>query len=191
METDILATMPRREIIDPAAEEWRERRDLRFIVTSRRCVRHRISEAGQPCSVISVSEPPPVMEPVRFPPQFHLRDVLRLTFCDLDPINHPNADFDAEAGNYGVPWRDLLMTNAHALQIWNFLANVKEKLLIIHCYAGISRSPSIAMAVADSLDIPRTSIIWNEDLDPAQHPPNRHVYNCVRRAFFHWKRETT
>lgn len=188
MSDDILATMPRREAIDMAAEEWRERRELRFVVTSRRCVGHRIETAGEPCSVISISDPMPVAEPVRFRPSLHLRSVLPLSFVDVDPVNDPTWNLDVESDDYGQTWRAMLMTDEHAMAIWDFLSKTTEKLLVVHCFAGVSRSPSIAMAIADSLHIPRASIVWGEDRDPTETPPNQHVYHCVRRAFFLWKR---
>lgn len=171
------------------AEEWAERRDLRFVVTSRRVAPYRVDSAGEPCSVISVSDPLPVHEPVRWRPMFHLREVLPLSFVDIDATTVADADLDDAENEWERPWREMLMTDEQGLAIWEWLSTIKEKLLIVHCFAGASRSPSIAMAIADSLHIPRSSIQWNEDDDSSGEPPNWHVYNCVRRGFWKWKRK--
>lgn len=189
MSVDVLATMPRRDVIDMVAEEWAERRDLRLVVTSRRCAGYRVDTAGEPCSVISVSDPLPVHEPVRWRPMFYLREVLPLSFVDIDATRVADADLDDAENDWERPWRELLMTDSDGLAIWEWLASVKEKLLIVHCFAGVSRSPSIAMAIADCLHVPRSSIQWNEDDDPTAEAPNRHVYDCVRRGFVKWKRK--
>lgn len=117
-------------------------------------------------------------------------DVLRLNFDDVDVGRYTKEELKqfADAGDRSwVP-----MHKFHAAQIPVFL---RERLrdgvlsLLVHCEAGVSRSPSIAMAICDSLGLCREIIDWPyaNGANPArsfhENPPNLHVYNLVTSAF--------
>lgn len=184
---EILGTMPKRETIDMVAEEWQDRRNLRFKVRSREGVNSEWYR--EPFSVISIHDPQPEGFPNKIMPQEGLSKVLYLGFHDFDVLNGRSEDFwDRESMlNPGHTLRELAMTAEHAAQIWGFVSTVAEPLLVIHCEAGVSRSPSVAMAIADCLHIRRSNIDWHH-MDVEQHPPNEHVYRTVRMAFLRWKR---
>lgn len=184
---EILGTMPKREMINMTAEEWQDRKHLRFCVRSRNGVNR--ETYGKPFSVISIHDPEPDGEPNKIRPQFGLSKVLHLGFHDYD-LTHdkPEGFWDRQSLLApGHTLRELAMTHEHGLKVWDFVRGVSEPLLVIHCEAGVSRSPSIAMAIADCLHIRRRQIDWHH-MDVEQHPPNEHVYRTVRMAFLKWKR---
>lgn len=63
-------------------------------------------------------------------------DMLRLGFDDIE--------FERRTGG-------ALFTNEQALQIWDFIVPLWDQidLLMVHCFAGISRSTAIAKAISD------------------------------------------
>lgn len=94
-----------------------------------------------------------------------------------------------------------------AKQIVEFFTNIKnedkEYHVMIHCYAGISRSLSTAMALCDRFEIDKTTISWlkqgvygnsklfidgyplvrdseEQEVPLPQYPPNQLVYNLVK-----------
>ena len=54
------------------------------------------------------------------------------------------ADIEFPRGDY------ILFSEEHAKQIWDFVEKVWDKceLLLVHCLAGVSRSPAVAAAIA-------------------------------------------
>lgn len=74
-------------------------------------------------------------------------------------------------------WRAL--TEAQAAEIVSFVRRIRNEadVLLVHCVAGVSRSPAVGMAIAEALGI--------EDLEIASQDaiPNRHVLTLVRKAF--------
>ena len=64
----------------------------------------------------------------------------------------------------------------------DFVDSIKNKcnLIIVHCAAGISRSPAVASALEEYLGMPDT--IWNSD----DYCPNGHVYRLARKEFGTW-----
>jgi predicted protein tyrosine phosphatase len=69
-------------------------------------------------------------------------DLLQLCFDDIDEL-----DRWAQHPMYHKEYR--LFNKQDAMQIWNFLELTKEKIrtLLVHCEAGVSRSPAIAAAI--------------------------------------------
>jgi predicted protein tyrosine phosphatase len=127
-----------------------------------------------PYVVISISDPPPAGEPARIPQRWGLRGVLRLAFLDTDPGRH-------EYGLYqGTSVNELSMQPSDGQAIWEFVKRWQNEVgaIVIHCEAGVSRSPSVAMALADALEWGRSCIEWT--FNPTEPPPNLHVYQVVR-----------
>jgi predicted protein tyrosine phosphatase len=55
--------------------------------------------------------------------------------------------------------------------------------IVVHCHAGLHRSPSIAFAICDALSLPRSIIDWDwQERDPSAAPPNRYIYEVTLAA---------
>lgn len=94
------------------------------------------------------------------------KKVLRLAFHDADPkstVNPCHAKGDD------------LFTEARAHMIIDFVEEVKDEIdmLVVHCEAGVSRSPAIAAVIA--------KILFNDDSTFFKAPftPNMHVYRVM------------
>ncbi len=131
--------------------------------------------------VISISDPPPDGEPLKVPKRWGLldadKDVLHLAFHDVDVTRYDDAFFESSEKKY-IP-----MHAFHAKQVVSFLNNrLREgvEAVLVHCQAGVSRSPSIAMAIVDGLGLTmdRRMIDWTP-MDPTEEPPNLHVYETM------------
>jgi predicted protein tyrosine phosphatase len=118
--------------------------------------------------LISITDPPPFGGPAKIQQRWGLQDILRLEFYDFGeevPCERPG-------------W----MSDEHARQIWSFVQKWQDQvdLLVIHCEAGASRSPSVAFSIADALDLSRLVVKWG-CLNSYCQPPNMHVYDAVMR----------
>jgi len=58
--------------------------------------------------------------------------------------------------------------------------NDEIRTLLIHCEVGISRSPSIAMAICDAFELSREIMDWRFNIH--SKPLNQHVYNITHRC---------
>ena len=99
----------------------------------------------------------------------YLVDVLTLS---VDDITEPEEN-------------KVLFSYIHALQILNFVEKYKNTidLLIIHCNAGISRSPAVAASL---------SKIYNINYYPAYfflYEPNIHVFSTLMSVYATYKRD--
>lgn len=92
----------------------------------------------------------------------HLRGVLRLAFDDVEAIRR-----DTRGGR--TP-----MTPAHAREIRAFLEERLEgvELIVVHCEAGVSRSPAVAAALWRWLEGTRGPFF-------DRYRPNAHVYRTL------------
>ena len=81
---------------------------------------------------------------------------------------------------------DHCITNNDAMQIATFVFSVKDKadLLIVHCEAGVSRSPGVAAAIMKFIDDDDTPVFDNH-----AYRPNMTCYRKVLRALFHLCKE--
>ena len=72
--------------------------------------------------------------------QCQLVDLLQVSFFDLDRIPQ----------TYTGTAEIVLFNEDHARQIWEFVDSVWDRvdLLLVHCLAGVSRSPAVAAAIA-------------------------------------------
>jgi hypothetical protein len=93
-----------------------------------------------------------------------LVDLLQISFFDLDRIPDECDDKD----------KIILFNKDHARQIWEFVESVWDHvdLLLIHCLAGVSRSPAVAAAIAKAK-------YSNDNLYFASYTPNYLVYRTM------------
>lgn len=125
------------------------------------------SQAGrwitsQPHAIVSITDPK--SELLIFPGDLNVRrGVLRLQFYDVD-VGHEK--FFKEYPP---------MSDTQADEVWLFvdrMIRAKVEILLIHCEAGISRSPAVAAAISKYLG--------REDCDWFKYYlPNRHVYRTM------------
>lgn len=134
----------------------------------------------QPYSMISITDS--FSPEVKIIKDGYLRDLLRLEFMDLDLTRVNTKYWDQEYKTSGHSIGSFAMHHAHAEKIARFCRMTSVDCLVVHCKVGVSRSPSVAFAIADSLQIPRELISWPIG-DVCYTPPNRHVYDLVMQAF--------
>jgi len=109
-----------------------------------------------PYAVISIATPGKNI--AQFETSSHCTGVLYMEFHDLDDPRHK------------VP----LFNREQAEAVWKFVdaLHVSTELLIVHCEAGISRSPAVAAAIAKARG-------ENDDYFFRRYLPNRHVYRTL------------
>lgn len=129
-----------------------------------------------PHVIISITDPPPFGDGKRVPFELdnELIDVLHLSFADFHAKH-----FDLE--HEGRKLRDWAMTASHASCLREFLSihAGRFRSIIVHCEAGVSRSPSMALAIAEHFGVPR------RELEPVgrnwdAQPLNPWVYERTR-----------
>lgn len=120
--------------------------------------------SSQPLGIISLTDPG---RQAKLQPGW--AEILRLQFNDVDPEYLANLDESDRAGK-------VLFNEGHARKIVNWLNKNKDKLggLIVHCWAGISRSGAVAKFVADKLGLP-----YREGHDEFI---NQHIYDLLQAA---------
>jgi predicted protein tyrosine phosphatase len=143
---------------------------MRLIV----CPRWRVKELDLDVrhAIVSISDPAPWGKPADLPKQWGQIEIGRWAFLDCDP---------QQADHY-----DGLMTLDQACEIWDFLDRMIEQgaeAIVVHCEAGASRSPSVAMAIADCMGLGRESVTWRGvQCDDKFAPPNDYVYGLMCEA---------
>jgi predicted protein tyrosine phosphatase len=115
-------------------------------------------------SITSDDEPPatlPIAAPSPDGAPGACREVLRLVFADQEPYIEDDPD-------------ERLFSAAHARAIWDVVLRHREDIerIVVHCHAGMSRSPAVAAAIARGL---------GQDDRPffRQYYPNMHVYRVM------------
>lgn len=139
-----------------------EPRHLEFVIHSRRAIESAAMPVV-PYVVLSITTSP--TDEARIPPSPHCLGVLRLAFFD--------SDLSAEdEGPEGLFSRD------DARQIWRFLLPLHKKLrcIVLHCSAGVSRSPGVAAALSNVLCGDDQSFF-------ERYRPNRRVYTLLLDVF--------
>lgn len=133
----------------------------------------------RPHLVISITDPPPwgTGKPLPFDLEDEdLLDVLHLNFADFHEKH-----FDTK--HEGTPLKMWAMDMGHAMKVREFLEMYRGvwQTLIVHCEAGVSRSPSMALAIAETLGVSKYSIepvARNWDAQPL----NPWVYQLTKAA---------
>jgi len=138
---------------------------MKILVTDRRSI-----EAGlivrTPYIVISIRDPgtpkPKIPKPTT------LKDVFYTEFHDAEPVE-----------GFRLPTNIVMMTAEQAKAIWRFVEDHRNGIgtIVCHCEQGMSRSPAVALALAE---------ILGEDGDAKMisrsYQPNAYVCQLMRSA---------
>jgi predicted protein tyrosine phosphatase len=112
-------------------------------------------------ALISISNPG--LGPIQIPRFSPFRDVLHISFHDVEPV-----------AGVVLPSHLQAMTQAQAEQIWTFVRGHRKHVqgFLANCQSGMSRSPAVAAALA---------AYFNEDEKQfwKRYTPNRHVYHLL------------
>jgi predicted protein tyrosine phosphatase len=136
---------------------------MKIIVTDRQSI-----ESGTvvrtPYIVISIRDPG-TSKP-RIPRTSGLKEVLHVAFHDAEPV-----------AGFRTPSKIVLMKPAHAMAIWKLVERHKDAIgsIVCHCEQGMSRSPAVALALAEALGSSGKHI-------RANYQPNKYVYDLMRTA---------
>jgi predicted protein tyrosine phosphatase len=105
-------------------------------------------------------------KPIRLPNPSGPREILHLAFDDSEPV--AGIKFSREIQ---------LMSADQAREIWRFVDKHKSQVgaFVIHCKAGMSRSPAVAAALALYLKLDEQKIL-------RKYQPNRFVYDLMRET---------
>lgn len=137
--------------------------DMKIMVTDRQTI-----ESGMvvrsPYIVVSIRDPG-TPKP-RIPRTSALREVLHVAFHDAEPV-----------AGLTTPAEIVFMKSSQARAIWKFVRRHKDAVgsIVCHCEQGMSRSPAVALALAEALGS-RTGQIR------ANYQPNQYVYGLMRAA---------
>ena len=117
-----------------------------------------------PHAIISITSSPD--DVARLKTNHLCRGILRLSFLDADVPS----DQALEAQ---------LFSRVHAAQIWEFVRKHRPEVerLVVHCDAGISRSPGVAAAIAKALTGDDTEFFGR------RYRPNMRVYRTLLEAY--------
>ncbi len=136
-----------------------------------------------PYVLISITDPPPESSPVWAKANPNLLDFCAVSFLDVDPPRHdPALTLERYSGKtIGM----MAMQFSHASMIWDTLRHHVEGsgaipgAIVVQCEAGVSRSPSVAMAIVDALGWPRGCIQWAPGNHAPSRVPNAHVWRTT------------
>ena len=97
--------------------------------------------------------------------------VLRQKFSDVGE--------NIESHRIAWPGSPLIRFNeAHTKEIVDFVTNHKDLDIVVHCEAGISRSPAVAAAICNYINGPRSDAAYFKN-----YIPNSFIYNKLIVAF--------
>lgn len=117
-------------------------------------------------AMISIREEEPEKTAFQYVPNGNLKDVLNIYFSDTEVPTH---------GCH-------LMSDADAARIKEFVERLVKRnqinFLIIHCYAGISRSAAVAAALEKLYNGDDSKYFLGD-----RYVPNRHVYKTMLNAY--------
>ncbi len=133
-----------------------------FLIYSRKAIESALPPVV-PYVVISITTSPTDL--ACLPPSSSCLGVLRLAFFDSDlPLD--------------VEGPDGLFSRSDARQIWDFVLNHRERVrcIVLHCNAGLSRSPGVAAALSN--------VLTGDDAELFRRfHPNRRVYRTLLDVF--------
>lgn len=123
---------------------------MRCLVLDRYTVQKtdRLAQINEPFILISIVSPGASSYPV--PIHSCLKGALVLVFSDVDPNSQSNGILEQDYSSLGRNGTTLFNSRM-AKDILDFVAiHIEEsKTVVVHCEAGISRSPAVAMGIAE------------------------------------------
>ena len=136
---------------------------MKVMVTDRRTIESGMA-VRTPYIVVSIRDPG-TPKP-RIPRTSGLKEVLHVAFHDAEPVK-----------SFRTPSKIVFMKPAHARAIWKFVGRHKDAVgsIVCHCEQGMSRSPAVALALAEALGSSAKHIRTN-------YQPNQYVYDLMRAA---------
>jgi predicted protein tyrosine phosphatase len=144
---------------------------MEFLVYDRRSIERGIVVHS---AYILVSIRDPDKAPVRYRRPPALRGVLSLAFHDAEP-----------ASGLRLPPNICLMQRDDAVKIWEFVQQHRKHVgtIVCHCEQGMSRSPAVAVALAEVLG-------GDADTLRAESQPNQYTYELMRDTIWQLRGET-
>ena len=122
--------------------------------------------------IISISDPNMVYDGAPFcSPENRVTAILPLCFSDADKPGKDVYGLEVEEGD--------LMRDEDARKVVHFVRANRNKLLLVHCDAGISRSAGVAAAIAEYYEGDARRFF-----ESGQYAPNRWCYSKMMTAFF-------
>ena len=114
-----------------------------------------------PHAIISITSA--VDDVARFPVPGTCRGVLRVAFPDAETASETFAE-------------SVLFSDEHARRIWDFvlLHRADVERIVVHCDAGMSRSPAVAAAIAEKLGLDGSEFLGG------RYRPNARVLRALR-----------
>lgn len=111
--------------------------------------------------IISITSAPDDVARLRIPAT--CRGVLRVSFPDIEVASGAFAESD-------------LFSEEHARTIWDFVRNHRAEVerIVVHCDAGMSRSPAVALAIAEKLGLDGSAFLGG------RYRPNERVLRLLR-----------
>lgn len=118
----------------------------------------------EPCVPISISDPRIRKPKIRIAGL--CRDILYLRFSDAEPVE-----------GFEHPPEIKLITPRQARAIWRFVDRYKKDIdtIVVHCHAGMSRSPAVAAAICRGLG-------GDDSWFFQEYQPNQYVYQVILEA---------
>ena len=138
--------------------------EMKLIVTDRRFIESGIV-VRTPYIIVSIYTPGRPKPAI--PRRVGLKSVFYTSFHDAEP-----GDDD-----FRIPDDIVLMTRDQARAIWKFVKRYQSQVgsIVCHCEQGISRSPAVAIALAEAFGSDTKEI-------KAHAHPNQHVYRLMCQA---------
>lgn len=136
---------------------------MQFYVYSRPAI-ERLPPHDVPHVIISITTTE--ADVARIPTSPECRGVLRLVFPDADQADHIHSESD-------------LFSASHADAVWDFVLAHRADIVrvVLHCDAGMSRSPGVAAALAKVLVGDDTELF-------ARYRPNMRVYRTLLDRYY-------
>jgi predicted protein tyrosine phosphatase len=136
---------------------------MKFIVTDRCSIESGIL-VRTPYIVISIRDPGTKKPRIRR--TLGLKKVLYVEFHDAEP-----------ADGFKTPSKIVLMKPSQAQAIWNFVQRYQDEIgsVVCHCEQGMSRSPAVALALAEALGCETRHI-------RTSYQPNQYVYDLMKNV---------
>ena len=158
--------------------EFEDRRSVTILILSKREVERVSANIAVPHAIIGIDDPAEgPTDLAEFADDKYRKGLIRLQFYDIDMVSIRNAECRSDIEkNY----KQGLFTDDQALQVVNFVDEVKGKIKVLICYcgAGISRSSGVGAAASLMINGSDKEIFNNN-----AYIPNIFVYRKILNAW--------